>query len=420
MFGLIDCNNFYVSCERVFNPSLEGRPVVVLSNNDGCVISRSAEAKSVGIKMGDPYFKLRELIKNKGVICYSSNFPLYGDISNRVMEILRNNTPSIEIYSIDEAFIDFRGVSMEKAEKLGRELIRNIKKGVGIPVSIGISKTKSLAKVATRLSKKHPDNKGFCLMINQADIDKVLISLPISEVWGIGRAHSKMLNSSNILNAFDFVKKEERWIKSRMGVTGLRTWRELKGEPCITLENGTQDKKQICTSRSFANDIFQLDDLFKAVATFASQSAEKLRRQNGVCNQIIVFILTNPFREGAPIHNQSILITLTEQTDNTLKIVSNACNGLREIYREGYGYKKCGVILTSITSKSDLTYSLFESIDEQTRGSSLMSVLDEINTKYGKSSLVIATAGIDRIKANQNLLSNRYTTSWDDIIEVIV
>lgn len=420
MFGLIDCNNFYVSCERLFNPSLEGKPVVVLSNNDGCVISRSSEAKQLGIKMGEPYFKLNELVKTSGLICYSSNFPLYGDISSRVMDTLRRATPSVEVYSIDEAFVDFRGVSVNEIEKLGKELVRSIRKGVGIPVSMGASKTKTLSKAATRLSKKYPATKGLCIMHKDKDISKVLGGFPVEDVWGIGRAHKKMLNSVGIKTAAEFIAKDEKWIRGKMGVTGVRTWRELKGEPCITLENITPDKKQICTSRSFARDIFEIDDLYKAIATFASYSAEKLRRQRGVCREIIVFMLTNPFRNEGRVHNQSVLITLSEHTDNTMKIAANACNAMVGIFREGCGYKKCGVILSSIVKKDELTPSIFESVDENLRDSSLMMVMDEINQKYGKSSIVTAAAGIERIKANQNLLSKRYTTSWDDIIEVIV
>ena len=420
MFGLTDCNNFYVSCERIFNPSLEGKSVVVLSNNDGCVISRSSEAKRLGIKMGEPYFKIKELIKSGGVICYSTNFPLYGDISSRVMDTLRRETPSVEVYSIDEAFIDFTGVPPEEIETICRGLISQIKKGIGVPVSIGVSKTKTLAKIATSLSKKYPATRGFCIMHKEKDICKVLSKFPIENIWGIGRSHTKMLKSCGIVTAEDFVSKGERWIRTKMGVTGVRTWRELKGEPCITLDNSIPDKKQICTSRSFSKDLYDIEDIYKAVATFATYSAEKLRKQKGVCREIIVFILTNPFREDVSVHNQSVLITFTDYTDNTLKIASNACNAVTEIFREGCGYKKCGVILSSIIRRDELTPSLFESADLQKRESNLMAVMDEINMKYGKSSIVTAAAGIEKIKANQNLLSKRYTTSWDDIIEVIV
>lgn len=420
MFGLTDCNNFYVSCERIFNPSLEGKPVVVLSNNDGCVISRSSEAKTIGIKMGSPLFKLKEIIKDHGVIAYSSNFPLYGDISARVMEILRISTPAIEVYSIDEAFIDFREVPDNEISAIGHSLIKKIRKGVGIPVSIGVSKTKTLAKVATKLSKQYPSTKGFCLMSKESDISRVLKKFPVEDVWGIGRSHSKMLASYGVSTAYEFILKDEKWIRAKMGITGLRTWRELQGENCISLEDGTPDKKQICTSRSFASDLSDFEDLYKAIATFASSSAEKLRKQKGVCREIIIFILTNPFKEFELTHNQSALITLSEYTDNSLVIISNACSGLRAIFREGYQYKKCGVILSSIIRKTDLTPTLFASIDEISKSNSLMSVMDEINSKYGNKSIVTAAAGIEKIKANQNLLSKRYTTSWDDIIEVKV
>lgn len=420
MFGLIDCNNFYVSCERIFNPSLNGKPVVVLSNNDGCVISRSEEAKSLGIKMGEPFFKLTSYIKKSGLICYSSNFPLYGDISARVMDTLRRETPGIEIYSIDEAFMDLRGVCEKDARLLGKSLVSKIRKEIGVPISIGISKTKTLAKIATKMSKKYPATMGFCLIIREEQIAKVLSGFPVEDIWGVGRAYSKMLNQSGVDTAADFLKKSDKWVRQKMGVTGLKCWRELGGTPCISLEESVPDKKQICTSRSFSYDIFDIEEILKAIATFSSYSAEKLRRQNGVCREAIVFLLTNPFREGAEHHNQSVLVTFSDYTDNTLKIASNACYAVREIFREGYGYKKCGVILSSIISKSENIPSLFTPHEELFRESALMNVLDEINEKYGKSSIVTAAAGVERIRANQNLLSKRYTTSWDDIIQVIV
>jgi DNA polymerase V len=397
---------------------LEGKPVVVLSNNDGCVISRSEEAKKLGIRMGAPFFKINEVVGKSNVMCFSTNFPLYGDISSRVMDIIRRETPGIEVYSIDEAFIDFRGVSENEISILGKSLVAKIKKGVGVPVSLGVSNTKTLAKVATKLSKKYPATKGFCLMNKEADIAKVLKKFPIEDVWGIGRSYSKMLISSGVISAADFLSKNELWVDSRMGITGLKTWRELWGEHCIVLEDGIPDKKQICTSRSFATELYDLEDLYKAVSTFSSNSAEKLRRQRCVCREIIVFIHTNRFKENVQAHNQSALISLSEYTDSSITIGINACNGLKDIFRDGCGYKKCGVILSSIIRKTDVIPSLFESLEEKDRDSSLMSVMDEINTKYGKNSLVTAAAGIERIKANQNLLSKRYTTSWDDIIEV--
>lgn len=420
MFGLTDCNNFYVSCERLFNPSLNGKPVVVLSNNDGCVISRSNEAKALGVKMGEPIFKMKEIVKREGIACFSANFSLYGDISARVMDKLRSFSPGIEIYSIDEAFLDFTGVPEKDIFQTGPEIVRRIKKDVGVPVSLGVSHTKTLAKVATRLSKKYPATKGFCLMEKPEDIAKVLSKFPVEDIWGIGRAYSKMLKSHGIETATDFTKKSPEWIKSRMGVPGVKSWRELRGEACIRLEDRTLDKKQICTSRSFAKDLYDFEDICKAVATFAAASAEKLRHQKGACREVLIFILTNPFKDNAKQHYQSAAVNLETHSDSTFTIAGAACNALRDIFREGYGYKKAGVILSEISRKSDLTLSLFEDSSKADKESSLMSVMDEINMRYGRHSLYTAAAGVEKIKSNQNMLSKRYTTSWDDIIEVKV
>lgn len=420
MYGLTDCNNFYVSCERLFNPSLEGRPVVVLSNNDGCVISRSNEAKALGIGMGEPIFKMKEVVSRERIACFSANFSLYGDLSARVMDKLRSYSPGIEIYSIDEAFLDLSGVPEKEIKSLGPEIVRRIKKDIGIPVSLGVSHTKTLAKVATRLSKKYPATKGFCFMQKKEDIARVLVKFPVDDIWGVGRAYSRMLKSHGILTALDFTKRSPEWVKSKMGVPGVKSWRELNGEACIRLEDRVLDKKQICTSRSFSRDLYDFEEICKAVATFAASSAEKLRQQRGGCKEIIVFILTNPFKDNVKQHYQSAVVSLVSHSDSTFTIAGAACNALRDIFRQGYGYKKAGVILSDISRKSDLTMSLFEDPSQAEKESSVMSVMDEINSRYGRHSIYTAAAGVEKIQSNQNLLSKRYTTSWDDIIEVKV
>ncbi len=419
MYGLVDCNNFFVSCERVFNPSLIGKPVVVLSNNDGCVISRSNEAKALGIKMGEPAYKIKDLVEKQSVIPYSANFALYGDISARVMEELRNLAPSIEVYSIDEAFLNFNEVSYEKTISVGKEIVRKIKRDTGIPVSLGISNTKTLAKIATKLSKKYPKLNSLCMMDKNSDIQKVLAKYPIEEVWGVGRAYSKMLKSNGINSASDFVNTSYSWVKAKMGITGIKIWKELQGESCIEIDDLVLGKKQICTSRSFAKDIYELEEMCKAIATFTASSAEKLRRQRGVCRGILVFILTNRFKEQANQHFQSILVPLENYTDSTFELVERACNGLKTMYKPGFGYKKAGVIITDISLKSEITPSLFYE-RESAKESSLMSVMDEINIRYGPHTLFTATAGVEKIVMNQNFLSKRFTTCWDDIIEVKV
>jgi DNA polymerase V len=419
MYGLADCNNFFVSCERVFNPSLIGKPVVVLSNNDGCVISRSNEAKALGIKMGVPVFKIKSLAEKEGVIFYSANFALYGDLSARVMERLKSFVPSIEIYSIDEAFLNFGGMSSESIKLTGEEIVRKIKRETGIPISLGVSQTKTLAKVAATLSKKYPKLNNFCLMDREEDINKVLSKFPVEDIWGVGRSYSKMLKSNKINTAADFTAITVGWVKSKMGIVGVKSWRELHGEPCIEFEDRIPDKKQICTSRSFSQDIYEFEEICRAVATFTASSAEKLRRQKGVCREIIVFILTNRFKDSENQHFQSVIVPVENYTDSTFELVERACAGLKNIYKPGYGYKKAGVIITDISRKADITPSLFFERDRY-KESSVMTVMDEMNTRYGRHTLFTAAEGVEKIRANQNFLSKRFTTSWDDIIEVIV
>lgn len=418
-FGLADCNNFYVSCERVFNPSLNGRPVVVLSNNDGCVISRSQEAKALGIKMGVPVFKIKELVSRERVVVFSSNFSLYADMSWRVMESLRSLVPVVEVYSIDEAFIDFGDVNPQDIEELLKNIPKIIKRDTGIPLSIGISRSKTLAKVASKLCKQYPALKGCCFMHREEDISKVLSGFPIDEVWGIGREYAKMLKNKNINSAADFIALSDDWVKRRMTITGLKTWRELRGIPSYTFEENIPDKKQICTSRSFSHDIYDHEEVIMAIAMFASSCAEKIRKQKGVAAKMIVFLLTNPFKYGAENHYTGVVSLFEVPTDNTFEIVSLAGKSALSVMKRGAGYKKAGVILCDITKKEETPESLF-CVKERAKEAKLMRSLDDINAKYGRETIVTGTRGVDRIKYNMNNLSPRYTTSWDDIIEVKV
>lgn len=419
MYGLADCNNFYVSCERLFNPSLNGKPVIVLSNNDGCVISRSQEAKRLGIKMGEPLFKIKDLIKRENVKVFSSNFALYGDISSRVMNTLAMAVPSTEVYSIDEAFLNLEGIEAEEVKKLVKELAFRVKKNTGIPVSIGVSNSKTLAKIATKLCKIYPKLNNSCVMYRQKEIDKVLKKFPIEDVWGIGRRYSQMLNRNGVTTASDFVSLSPVWVKSKMKITGLKTWKELNSEPCFSIEENVPDKQQICTSRSFAKDLYNHEEVIMAVAEFTTICARKLRAQNGVVSRILLFAYTNPFKEGFYRDYQSAVIPLENPTDNTLNLVSIACGGISKILKKGYGYKKAGVIFTEISRKQERTASLFYEGD-LTKEANLMKSLDDVNLKYGRDTLVTASQGVDKIKSNRNNLSPRYTTSWEDIIKVIV
>ncbi len=417
MFGLADCNNFFVSCERVFNPSLIGRPVVVLSNNDGCVVSRSNEAKKLGIKMGEPLFKIMNIIEREKVAVFSSNYILYGDMSKRVMDCISNFIPAMEIYSIDEAFMDFTGIENSKIKRMGEEIARITHKNTGIPISIGISHTKTLAKVASKLSKKYPKLQSSCFMEKERDIKKVLSTFPIEDIWGIGRRYSKMLRNNNINTALDFINTSPEWIKSKMSIVGLRTWKELNCESCISFENTPNDKQQICTSRSFSKELEKFEDLYQAIANFTGSCAEKLRKQKGVCGQIQVFILTNYFREDLPQSYQSIVVPLQESTDSSFILITTACKALEKIYSSKYRYKKGGVIISHITKKVDTPGNIFCDYNFE-KHSQLMLSLDEVNGKYGKNTIVTAAQGVEKIKAFSNHLSKRFTTSWDDIIEV--
>jgi len=418
MFGLADCNNFYVSCERVFNPSLEGKPVVVLSNNDGCVISRSEEAKKLGIKMGEPLFKIRDLINKENVAVYSSNFALYGDMSQRVMETLRDAVPSIEVYSVDEAFLDLRGMNIPDIKKIGEKLSLRVRKNTGIPISVGISKTKTLAKVAARVAKKTLSENGCTFLQDEEMIISALKNCKAGDIWGIGRKLSSFLAGNRIFTAYDLINAPGDWVKRRLTITGHRTWRELRGESCILFEEMPSEKKQICTSRTFPLEITQIDELYKAFAFFVSNCAEKLRHQKSVCREIVLFLLTNVYKESSPDYYRSISVQLETPTDSTIELMKKVSVSLEKIFREGYSYKKGGVILSEISQKSETSGDLFSPYDSH-RHSTLMCCLDDINVKYGKGSIVHAAQG-ERFRTGSTRLSKRYTTDWADIITVKV
>lgn len=419
MIGLCDCNNFYVSCERLFDPSLIGRPVVVLSNNDGCVISRSNEAKALGIKMGAPFYQIKELVRTQNLKVFSSNYSLYGDMSQRVMALLRSELPSIEVYSIDEAFLDYSDVPLQEISHFSKSLSRKISRSTGIPVSVGVSHTKTLAKVAAGLCKKYPRLEGVCVMTRPEDIQKVLQSYPIEDVWGIGRRYAKMLHAVNITRGAQFVGQRKEWVRQRMGVTGLRTWQELQGEPCVGIEHNPPEKQQICTSRSFRQEMDSLDELRGVVVHFASLCSEKLRRQKCVCSVINVFILTNRFKEDALQHYESRLVTLPVASDCTTEIVNSAIAALSLLFRKGCKYKKAGVILSGISSKTALQLSLFDPIDRD-KQNRLNEVIDRINQTQRSGKLCLGSQTVETIYSNREFLSQRFTTSWEEILEVRV
>lgn len=417
MYGLCDCNNFYASCERVFNPSLVGRPVVVLSNNDGCVIARSNEAKKLGIGMGDPYFKIRDLIKRNNVAVFSSNFVLYGDMSRRVMSLLKKFVPATEVYSIDESFLDFSGIDESKLDEMGHEISRMVKRHTGIPVSIGIAPTKTLAKIASKLCKKYPKLDGCCFMHRPQDIEKVLRKFPIEDVWGVGRRWAKMLEGMGVKTAYDFTQLTPEWVRKRMSVVGLRMWKELRGEPCIGFEEMPAAKKQIATTRTFDHDIADYEPIHQRIAQYAASCAEKLRAQNSVCGEMVVFILTNRHKENVPQYYESCIVKLSVPTDSTLELTKYAVNMLRKIFLKGYAYKRAGVILSDIRSKTGTQRDMFDATDRD-KHDRLMKAVDGLNATLGRHKIVTAAAGAEFFKMNREHLSKKFTTDWGQIIRV--
>ncbi len=419
MYGLCDCNNFFVSCERVFNPSLNGRPVVVLSNNDGCVVSRSNEAKAIGIKMGQPLYQIHDLVKRHNVAVHSSNYQLYGDMSQRVMDTLKAHIPHIEIYSIDEAFLDLEEYPIENLQKFGYTLSHTIKRNTGIPVSIGISHTKTLAKIASKLCKNYPKLQGICLMHRDEDISKVLSRYPVEEIWGIGRRHSKQLHTLGIKTAAQLCSKPEIWIRNRLSITGVRTWRELHGTPSIEFSHKIADKQTITVSRSFAKELYEFEDIHQTISTFATLAAEKLRRQHSVTGELQAFILTNRHRDDQPQHREGKLYKFPTPTNSTLEIVKAATILLKDIYRKGYGYKKSGVTLSDITPDNVVQSSIFDTIDRP-KHKLLMETIDNINATIGRESVKLVSQGNISQHINHQHLSPQYTTEWKDILVVKV
>lgn len=417
MFGHCDANNFFASCERLFNPSLIGRPVVVLSNNDGCVIARSNEAKKLGIKMGDAYFQIRAMLRKNNVAVYSSNFALYADISHRIASLLRKFCPAIEVYSCDESFLDLTGIDPSTLDEMGHRIAQTVRQYTGIPVSLGIAPTKTLAKIATELCKQYPKLNGCCFMHRPQDIEKVLLKFPIGDVWGVGPRYAKLLHGMNVTTAWDFTQLPPEVVRKRMTVVGLRMWKELRGEACIGFEEMPAAKKQIATTRTFAHDIDDFEELHQSVAQYVAASAVKLRKQNSVCGEVVVFILTNRHKDNIPQHYESRLLSLSVPTDSTLELTKYVSGLLRQLYRKGYAYKRAGVILSDIRSKTGTQRDMFDTTDRD-KHDRLMKAMDKLNASYGRHKVVTAAAGFDQFKMNRQHLSGTPTTDWSQIIRV--
>ncbi len=418
MFALIDCNNFYASCERVFQPHLNGKPVVILSNNDGCVIARSNEAKSLGIPMGAPAFKYKEVFQKNKVQIFSSNFTLYGDISNRVMSIISRYVPDVEIYSIDEAFIKFDGFSEDETNEKCRDIIKTILKWTGIPVSIGLAPTKSLAKVANRIAKKYSTRtNGFYSINNNEKRIKALKNISAGNIWGIGFQNEKKLLRVNVKSGMDFVNLPDQWVKKNMSIIGLKLKKELEGIPTLNIEEGKIDKKSIATTRSFESEISSLNDLIERITTFSVVASKKLRRQNSECNMISVFIRSNPFKQNDDKYHFSLTGSLPFSTNSSIEISKFAVKLLDKIYSKNKSYKKAGIILMGLSPQSNHQFSLFDqNIDKQKK---LMRSIDSIDNKYGLYKVRLASQDQKRIwKMKRQKLSRNYTTEIDEVLIV--
>ena len=449
MIGLADCNNFYCSCERVFRPDLTGKPVVVLSNNDGCVIARSEEAKALGYKMGDPFYQVKSKLEAEGVAIFSSNYTLYGSLSNRVMSMLSHYSPHIDQYSIDESFFEV-DESMAEAfflqdsdnkrhqpaavddpilHRYGARISSDVLRAVGIPISIGIAETKTLAKIGSKFAKKYKGYQGCCIIDTDERRHKALTLFPVEDVWGIGRQTARRLDYMGIHTAAQFADKKESWVRSHFNITTVRTWKELNGESCISIDELPQ-KKSICTSRSFSDEgISDKDVIEEAVANFAVRCAEKLRRQGSVCQGITVFAWTSRFNGNAPeytLHDSLVLPIATQAQD---EIVGAALTILRSRYPKpinsrpdrpelAFRFKKAGVILWQISPDNPRQQDLFDTIDRH-RQKALMEAIDAINRKNGHGTIRQAIQGtVCRFDLKREYMSQRFTTNIHEILRV--
>ena len=419
LFGLADCNNFYCSCERVFHPNLIGKPVVVLSNNDGCVIARSEESKALGIKMGDVFYQVKEKLEQNEVAVFSSNYNLYGDMSRRVMSLLSRYSPKVDVYSIDEAFLDLSGMgTSEQLTEYCKKMVRHIGKGTGIPISLGVAPTKTLAKMASKFAKKYKGYEGVCLIDTDEKREKALKLFEIGDVWGIGHRSVEKLNYYGIKTAWDLTQKSESWVKRELKVTGLRTWKELRGESCISIEE-LPHKKSICTSRSFADQgLNKLADVEETIANFAAQCSRKLREQHTVCNSITIFAYTSRFRQDLPQSYIYQTANLTVPSNDQQELVSMAVKMLRANWKDGdcYFYKKAGVIVWGISRDNAIQTNLFDAVNRE-KQAALVKAIDAINRKNGHNKIRVAVQGDENgWQLKREYISKQYTTNLDDVI----
>ena len=425
--ALIDCNNFYVSCERLFQPRLEGKPVVVLSNNDGCVVSRSQEVKDLGVKMGAPWFQLKDLARRHGIIALSSNYTLYADLSNRVMRLLSQWSPDQEIYSIDESFLDLTGIaesfsigpsSPDSLTRYAQHMRRTIRQCVGITVCVGIAPSKTLAKLANHVAKKQQRYDSVCDFnaMSAMELDALLAQIEVGEVWGVGRRSTSRLQQMGINTVLELKQAQPARIRAEFGVVLERTVAELNGVACLELDDVTPPRQQIICSRSFGVPVSLLPDLEQAVIAYTTRAAEKLRHQHSLAGGIQVYIRTNPHKESDPQYQQARLLPLFEPTNDTRLLCHAALGGLRQIYRSGYAYQKAGVMLTEIIPATARPRTLFDDVAAQQKSASLMATLDRINRRMGSGTMQLLGEGVSKNwSMRRGNMSQRYTTEWDEL-----
>jgi DNA polymerase V len=420
VFALVDVNNFYVSCERVFNPKLEGVPMVVLSNNDGCAVARSAEAKALGVKMGEPWHKLKDLAKEHGILAYSSNYTLYGDMSQRSVEVLSTFTPNLEVYSVDESFLQIESVLKlyPSATDMGQQIRARMHKWLGLPVCVGIGPTKTLAKLANHMAKKMPQFNGVCDLhaIQRSERVKLMAKIDVGEVWGVGRRVAARLNEMGIYTVLDLRNAKPADIRNHFNVVMERTCQELRGMPCLELEDVAPDKQQIMSSKSFGRPVTDVEDLCEAISAYVERATQKLRAQQSLAGGLYVFLRTNPFDPRAEQYSANQHVSLGVPTDDTRLISDLAVQVIKHLFKPGFIYKKAGVMLTGLTEKASLQQDLFADTIRQDKSAKLMKTLDEINGRFGRDSLICASSGFDRKWAMK--CGNRspgYTTNWAEV-----
>jgi DNA polymerase V len=420
--ALVDVNNFYVSCERVFNPTLIGKPVVVLSNNDGCAVARSNEVKALGIPMGAPWFKMKDLAKQHGIFALSSNYALYADMSNRVMSILREFSPDQEIYSIDESFLDLTSFQSRDLISYGRQMKNRIMQWTGLPVCVGVGATKTLAKLANHCAKRRPIFNGVCNFnaMTPDELDQLLSEIPVGEIWGVGGKLAPRLEALGFKSVYDLKHANQKIMRREFSVVMEKTIRELNGHVCIELEDAPPAKKQILSSRSFGQPVRDYNSLAESIKLYISRAAEKLRRQQSLAGSVYVYIRTSPFKPDDPFYSNGMTVSLPSPVADSRQLANVALWALKQLYRPNYNYAKAGVMLSELVPEGQAQMDMFTKTETSLKSSELMKAMDSINRKMGKDAIKLASEGFKKPwKMKQENKSPAYTTNWQHIIRTV-